>query len=143
MTSNKITHDCKTELRDADLKVTRVRLAVLKLFESADKPVDVAEVINYLRQNKIKADPATAFRIIKNFTDRGLTRQISFHEGKFRYELADQTEHHHFVCENCGAIEDISDCKIETLEKNIFKKKGLIIKRHSLEFFGICKNCQL
>lgn len=135
-------HDCREELREMNLKATPARLAVLKLFEKTEMPVDVGTVIDYLKQNKIKADPVTAFRIINLFTEKGLTRQISFNEGKFRYELADSTDHHHFICEKCGSIEDISDCNIELLEKNIAKKKGLLIKHHSLEFFGVCKNCQ-
>jgi Fur family transcriptional regulator, ferric uptake regulator len=135
-------HDCKDELRNASLKATPARLAVLKLFEITDKPIDVGEIIDYLKQNNIKADPVTAFRIINLFTQKGLTRQISLNEGKFRYELAGNAEHHHFICESCGAIEDISDCNIDTVEKEIEQKKGLLVKRHSLEFFGLCKNCQ-
>jgi Fur family transcriptional regulator, ferric uptake regulator len=135
-------HDCKDELRNASLKATPARLAVLKLFENTDKPIDVGEIIDYLKQNNIKADPVTAFRIINLFTQKGLTRQISLNEGKFRYELAGNAEHHHFICESCGAIEDISDCNIDTVEKEIEQKKGLLVKRHSLEFFGLCKNCQ-
>jgi Fur family transcriptional regulator, ferric uptake regulator len=135
-------HDCKDELRNASLKATPARLAVLKLFENTDKPIDVGEIIDHLKQNNIKADPVTAFRIINLFTQKGLTRQISLNEGKFRYELAGNAEHHHFICESCGAIEDISDCNIDTVEKEIEQKKGLLVKRHSLEFFGLCKNCQ-
>jgi Fur family transcriptional regulator, ferric uptake regulator len=142
MVNTDIRHDCKKELREADLKATPARLAVLRLFENTDKPVDVSTIIDYLKQNKIKADPVTAFRIINLFTEKGLTRQISFNEGKFRYELTSEDEHHHFICENCGIVDDISDCNIESLEKNIAKKKGLLIKSHSLEFFGLCKSCQ-
>lgn len=135
-------HDCQQELRKADLKVTPARLGVLAALERTKTPLDVSEVIDYLKHHSIQADKVTVFRIINSLTEKGLVVPIQLNENKFRYEHAAKADHHHFVCEQCGAIEDISDCKINALEKDIQHKKGLVIKRHSLEFFGICKNCQ-
>lgn len=138
----RIKHDCKDELREAELKATPTRLAVLKLLEQTERPIDVASIIEYLKAHDIDADQATVFRIINTFTEKGLTRQLQFHEGKFRYELTSKGEHHHLICVHCGSIEDISDCNIGALEKEIEKKKGFKVASHSLEFFGICKQCQ-
>lgn len=135
-------HDCKEELRDVNLKATPVRLEILKLLEVSDKPVDVASIIYYLSNKNIDADPATVFRIINLFTSRGITRQIQLHEGRFRYELASKADHHHLICQKCGNIEDISDCNIDILEKEIDRKKGFRVSYHSLEFFGVCTRCQ-
>ncbi len=137
-----ISHDCKEELRSASLKATPARLGVLELLEASEKPLDVATMIAYLEEKNISADHATVFRIINLFTEKGLTKQIQFNEGKFRYELNNKTDHHHLVCEKCGDIEDISDCNINALEKEIEKKKHFKVNSHSLEFYGICKNCQ-
>lgn len=142
MVRTQLKHNCKTELNDADLRATPARVAVMKLLETTDAPVDVATIIDYLTQQDIKTDPATAFRIINMFTEKGLVKQISFHEGKLRYELSNKADHHHLICEQCGKIEEISDCAIPGLEKDIQKKKGFIVKRHALEFFGICAHCQ-
>lgn len=133
-------HDCKTELRDVQLRATPARIALMKLLETTKFPLDVQSMIDYLQQNHIKTDPATVFRIMHMFTQKGITRQIDFHEGKFRYELAGE-EHHHLMCTVCGAIEDISDCNIEELQNEIELKKHFTVNSHSLEFFGICKKC--
>lgn len=136
-------HDCSEELRNADLKITPKRLAVLKFLERTDKPIDIATIINYLEENNTKADPATVFRIINSFTDKGITKQIQLNEGKARYEHASKKDHHHLICEKCGSLEDVSDNFITGIEKEIQRKKKFLIKRHTLEFFGICKQCQL
>lgn len=136
-------HSYSKELNKLNLKATPARIAVLSLLESTDKPLDISSIIDYLESRKIEADPATIFRIINAFTDKGLTKRIEFGEGKFRYELSTKEDHHHLVCNKCGGIEDISDCNILNLEKDIEKKKGFTVISHSLEFFGICKNCQL
>lgn len=138
-----LNHDCKDELNNLKLRATPARIALMKLLESATEPVDVQTMIEYLSKSNIKTDPATVFRIINMFTEKNLTKQIQLNEGKFRYELSSKTDHHHFICEKCGEIEDISDCNIEMIENEIRKKKGLLIKNHSLEFFGLCKSCQL
>lgn len=135
-------HDCKTELKNAHLKVTPARLGVLEVLEKATKPLDIASVSQYLDKQHIKADQATIFRIINIFADKGLVVPVQFNEGKFRYEYGPKADHHHFICEHCGVIEDISDCHIDDLEREIRSKKKLLIKRHSLEFFGLCQDCQ-
>lgn len=142
MTKKLDVHSHKDELKEKDLRVTSARVAVMDLLESTDKPVDVANIKEYLIVKKIYADDTTLFRIINMFTQRGITKQVSFNEGKFRYELANQKDHHHLICENCGSIEDVSDCAIPELENDIWKKRQFLVKSHSLEFFGLCKNCQ-
>lgn len=137
------THDCKDELREVDLRATPARLAVMTFLEKAKSPVDVTSVIDYLSINSIKTDPATVFRIMNLLTQKGITTPIQFQEGKTRYELSSKEDHHHLICENCGKIEDVSDTIIPTLEKEIHKKSGFLVKRHSLEFFGLCALCQL
>lgn len=135
-------HDCKTELNEANLRATPARLALMELLETTDKPLDVQTMIAFLEHRSIKADPATVFRIVNMFTEKGIVKPIQLHEGKFRYELSNKADHHHLVCEKCGEIEDISDCNIDALEKEIERKKHFKVTSHSLEFFGICQSCQ-
>lgn len=133
-------HSCKLELQQANLQVTPARVAAMQLFESHDKPLDSQHVVDHL-QKDLGIDRVTVFRILNAFLEKGLIRKLEFGEGKARYEL-NTSEHHHLVCQNCGTIEDISDCNIAQLEKDIKKKKGFLVKTHSLEFFGLCKDCQ-
>ena len=135
-------HNCKEELNDAELRATPARMAVMKLLEETKAPVDIQTVKEYLDRENITTDPATVFRIMNMFTEKGITKQISFNEGKFRYELASKPDHHHLVCSNCGGVESFSDCNIPALEKDILEKKGFAVKTHSLEFYGLCSKCQ-
>lgn len=135
-------HDCQQELREVDLKVTPARLGILGALEHTNTPLDVQELISYLEEKDIKADKVTVFRIINSFTEKGIAVPIQFNEGKLRYEHVSRATHHHFICEMCGRVEDISDCNIDTLQSEIQRKKKLLVKRHSLEFFGLCTDCQ-
>jgi Fur family transcriptional regulator, ferric uptake regulator len=135
-------HDCKNELREVNLRATPARIAVMKLLENAKQPIDVATVIDSVNGEGIKTDPATVFRIMNALTEKGIVVQIQFHEDKLRYELAGKIHHHHLVCETCGKIEDVSSQVIPALENEIQSKHKFLVKRHSLEFFGLCEDCQ-
>lgn len=135
-------HDCKEELREFDLRATPARVAVMNFLEQTEEPVDVNSVIDYLKVKDIKTDPATVFRMVNTLTQKGITTQIQFQEGKTRYELSNKEDHHHLICESCGKIEDISDTVIPAVEKKINNKYGFLVKRHTLEFFGLCTTCQ-
>lgn len=134
-------HDCSQELANAGLKSTTARLGVLEILESRRNPLDVRSIADYLKKKKIKADKGTIFRIMHAFVKKGLVSQIQLHEGKFRYEHTGFGDHHHFICEKCDTIYDIENCSISKTSQYISKKMGHLIKRHSLEFFGLCYSC--
>jgi Fur family ferric uptake transcriptional regulator len=135
-------HNCKEELQKVSLKATPARIAVMKFFELTDRPVDVNAILAYLKQKNIDADPATIFRMMNDFLQKGITKEVQFEKGKSRYELSSKGDHHHLICERCGKIEPVEDNFVPQIEKEIQKKHQFLIKRHSLEFFGLCANCQ-
>lgn len=136
-------HDCKDELREVDLRATPARIAIMKFLEKTSQPVDVNSVIQYLNDEGIKADPATVFRIMNMLTQKGMTTPIQLQEGKTRYELSSKEDHHHLICRNCMKIEDVEDRFMNDWENDIKKEKGFLVSNHSLEFFGLCNQCQL
>lgn len=133
----------KDKLKHANLKVTTARVAILRLLTRINKPVDITSVIEHLQMQHVQTDPATVFRVMNVFTEKGITRQVQLNEGKFRYELSNQPDHHHIVCVRCKKIMDVSSCGVSSLEKEIKSKTGYIIKSHTLEFFGVCPPCSL
>jgi Fur family ferric uptake transcriptional regulator len=135
-------HDCKDELQEASLKATPARIAVLNFLESIEHPVDVNAILVYLKQKNIDADPATIFRMMHDFLQKGITRQIQFQEGKARYELSNKRHHHHLICSNCGKVEEVEGDFLKAMEEKIYKDKKFRVKDHSLEFFGLCEDCQ-
>lgn len=122
----------------AGLKNTPSRLAVLKILKEKNSPLDVLQIFEL---TKNKTDLATVYRTLEVFYNNGLIEKFEFGEGKYRYEIKGK-HHHHLVCDVCGKIEDVSAQAIPALEKEIQSKHKFLIKRHSLEFFGLCKNCQ-
>jgi Fur family transcriptional regulator, ferric uptake regulator len=130
----------KKVLHDAQLKITHSRQIVLDFFLSHKLPRPAEDVFSFLEEKKCDTDRATVYRILDTFVEKGILNRVEFQEGKFRYEIAG-SDHHHLICESCGSIEDISDCGIDAWKGEILSKKGFSVKRHSLEFYGICQQC--
>jgi Fur family ferric uptake transcriptional regulator len=135
-------HDHRNELKEVSLKATPARMAILDFLEKEHRPIDVSELLAYLSVNNISMDQVTVYRILDKFYKSNIVKRLEFGEGKFRYEITHVDDHHHLICESCGKIEDISDCGVSVLEKEIAQKKKFLVKRHSLEFFGLCSDCQ-
>lgn len=123
------------------MRTTKARSAILSFLDREHTPVDVPQILSHLRTKQLQTNLVTIYRVLDAFQKEGLVKRIEFGEGKFRYEVYTE-DHHHLVCQECGSVEDISDCDIPKLEEEIKKKKGFLVKRHALEFFGLCMNCQ-
>jgi Fur family ferric uptake transcriptional regulator len=120
------------------LKNTPSRLAILSVLKEKNRPLDVLEIFEL---TKDKADLATVYRTLEAFCANGLANKVEFREGKYRYELRG-TDHHHLICLSCNKIEDIEDRFMDDWEKEIKDRRGFLVRNHSLEFFGLCANCQ-
>lgn len=125
-------------LQEKGLKTTSARLAILNYLEKQNNPIDVFTIVGQLNKD---ADQATVYRILEILTQKGIISRLEFGEGKYRYELQ-KDHHHHLICTNCGQIDDIPGEFLESFDEDVKEKKGFLVKRHTLEFFGLCPACQ-
>jgi hypothetical protein len=63
--------------------------------------------------------------------------------GLKRYELLQEGHHHHVICSKCRKVQDVVlKVDLDAEEHKIQKDTGFKIQSHSLEFFGLCTDCQ-
>lgn len=129
-------------LQKNGLKATNARIEILEYLQKKTKPVDVADIVDFLKTKKIAADQATIYRVLNKFVENKILHRVEFHEGKYRYEMASLPHHHHAICVKCGVVSDIADCDTTGIEKLLKKKLSFEVQSHNLEFFGLCSQCQ-
>lgn len=133
----------KDRLRQAGFRATPSRLAVAELLEQAHQPVGTPTLAETLVPHEL--DLATLYRTLHSFEEKGLIKHVAINQRFASYEWVhdEQHHHHHVVCKQCGLIEEIPDCELEALEKQVLRQTSHFIKiaSHSLEFFGTCKKC--
>ncbi len=131
-------------LKEKGFKITPARLSILEVFTKNNRPLDAETVYQKLLNTKkeTSVDPATIYRTLISFTESGILKRIDLRKESIAFELAN-THHHHIICTKCEIIEDFENKEVEEALEKIIKKslKFKKIKEHSLELFGLCKEC--
>ena len=83
----------------------------------------------------------TVYRNLNILVEQDLVRRIDNGSSFDRYD-ARRDPHYHFVCEQCGKIIDLGIPVDTALEERVSGETGLVIKRHKIDFFGLCQDCQ-
>lgn len=141
-----ISKNIYNKLKSNGFKLTRGRKSIINIFIDRNQPVSAVEITNSLHQKKINLHKTTIYRELEFLLDRNIIRQLQFTDRKKMYEILTDDHHHHLVCKNCQKIEKVASAALETeiqfLENEILTDSSFKNIRHSLEFFGLCRQCQ-
>jgi len=125
-------------LRNKGHRITNQREVILQNLKHTPQTVETIH-----KSLKEKVDLASVYRTLDLFVKNNMVREIDFGDGKKRFELISQEKHHHHaVCNNCGIVEDITISNEEKILQLVDQQSNFQIQNHSLEFFGLCTNCQ-
>lgn len=108
--------EVRNRIRNAGLRSTSARIAVLQRLEGATTPLTHADIAHDLVPQGF--DKATVYRNLMDLTDAGLVSRSEHGDHVWRFELKRSGEHHdpdhpHFLCLDCGAITCLSDVNVE------------------------------
>jgi Fur family ferric uptake transcriptional regulator len=134
------TSDFERMLREAALRVTRPRVAVLSAVH--DHPhVDTDSVIGVVRENLGEVSHQAVYDVLRALTAAGLVRRIQPPGSVSRYEARVGDNHHHVVCRLCGAIADV-DCAVgPTPCLTASDDHGFAIDEAEVTYWGLCPSC--
>jgi Fur family ferric uptake transcriptional regulator len=133
-------HDDEQLLRDVGLRVTGVRLAVLRTLDRLQHaPAD--DVVQAVRTDLGSASVQAVYDTLHTLTGAGLLRRMEPAGHPARYERRVGDNHHHVVCRSCGAVADV-DCAVgqaPCLTPN--QTHGFTIDLAEVTFWGLCPDC--
>lgn len=131
------TQEIKSRLKDFKLKETPVRINILSFLSKHSEPQTVSDILTIISANK-----TTIYREIDKLLTCKLISEIVLEDGMKRYEISTNQHHHFLVCSKCKKIIPIDmHHDFSKTEKQISQKKHFIVKRHNLEFIGLCQKC--
>ena len=123
-------------------KRTKIRSLILDFINTRTTPFDARELLAALRNRVVTVHKTTVYRELAFLYTHRIVREIDFGDGKKRYEGSHLPHHHHLICTNCATVEDIIlGNELAHIERSIEKIKKFEIKKHALEFFGLCAQC--
>ena len=126
-----------------NLKITKQRRTVLKIFLESKDHVSVEELYNEVLKTEPKIGLATVYRTLALLTKSGLALEMDFGDGQKRYESSYKSVHHdHMVCTECGKILEFNHPLIEKYQEEVAMQKNFKITSHKLDLFGLCQDCK-
>ncbi|MFC9970035.1 Fur family transcriptional regulator [Spirillospora sp. NPDC127200] len=127
-------------LRDASLRVTRPRVAVLSAVR-AHPHADTDTILRAVRGELPKVSHQAVYDSLHVLTAAGLVRRIQPSGFVARYESRVGDNHHHIVCRSCGAIADV-DCAVgEAPCLTASDDRGFSIDEAEVVYWGLCPDC--
>jgi Fur family transcriptional regulator, stress-responsive regulator len=126
-------------LREASLRVTRPRVAVLTAVH--EHPHADTDSITTLVRTDLTVSHQAVYDVLHALTAAGLVRKIQPAGSVARYEARIGDNHHHVVCRSCGVIADV-DCAVgETPCLTAADDNGFAIDEAEVVYWGLCPAC--
>ena len=127
-------------LRSHDLRVTRPRIAVLKVVHSHPH-ADTNTIIEHVREQVPEVSHQAVYDVLAALTGAGLLRRIQPRGSVARYEARVGDNHHHVVCRACGAVADV-DCAVDASPcLTASESHGYAIEEAEVIYWGLCPEC--
>ena len=120
---------------------TRSQTQLLDVLKTLEDPISAQNLYIKLREYDIRMGLATVYRALDALKLDGTVQVRTLPSGESLYSLAHE-DRHHLTCLNCGSTIAIDECPVHALETQLNTAHRFRIFYHTLEFFGLCANCQ-
>lgn len=120
---------------------TRSQDRILKLLQTLNRPISAQDIYLELRKRNQDTGLATVYRSLEALKLEGVVQGRTLPSGESLYSSVHQDQHH-LTCLNCGMSVAIDECPVHALEKQLQQSNSFKVYYHTLEFFGLCDNCQ-
>ena len=126
----------EARLREAGVRMTRPRKAILKILsETTDHP-DAMEIYQRAVALDASISLSTVYRTMKLLEDKGEIQRHAFAGGPTRFEQAAGSHHDHLIDIETGDVIEFHSDRIEELQEEIARALGYDIVHHRMELYG-------
>lgn len=121
---------------------TRSQERIFDLLKSLNRAISAQDIYVELRNRNQNVGLATVYRALEALKLEGVVQVRTLASGESLYSSVQQDKHH-LTCLQCGKSIPIHQCPVHELETQLHQSHKFKIFYHTLEFFGLCKQCQL
>ncbi|GIW48204.1 MAG: transcriptional repressor [Deltaproteobacteria bacterium] len=127
--------------RKKGLKLTPQRMAIFRIISESDKHLSADEIYQKAKKDYPMLSAATVYRNLEQLVSAGLLSHLSLGGTAMKYD-SNMEEHHHFICNRCGKVQDIYLKKV-TYELDTEKTylDEFEVFGPELYLHGVCKDC--
>ena len=120
---------------------TRNQERILTLLQTLNRAISAQDIYVQLRNGSQSIGLATVYRALEALKLEGVVQVRTLASGESLYSSVQQDKHH-LTCLQCGKSIPINECPVHELEIQLHQFHKFKIFYHTLEFFGLCNQCQ-
>ena len=133
----------RRSLEGSGLRCTPQRYAVMAFLMQHNRHPTAAEIFAAVNRVDPRSSRATTYNNLRDLVRAGLVREVAVEGRAARFD-AKGMQHHHFICDRCGNVEDIdlgevAWCDVPKPASGSLGKR--IVRECELIFRGLCTKC--
>ena len=128
----------KRSLESSGLRCTAQRYAVMAFLKDHNGHPTAAEIFEAVNRVDPRSSRATTYNNLRDLVKAGLVREVAVEGRAGRFD-AKATRHHHFICDRCGAVEDMEWYDVPRPASRSLGKR--VVRECQLIFRGLCTSC--
>ncbi len=121
-------------------KRSRQRERILNLLRNTDTHPTASWIYDEIKKDFTNLSMGTVYRNINILLDQNLIQKIEAGSSFDRFD-ANVSTHYHFICRECGNIDDLQMDVLEDLNTELNGLTNYQAERHRLDFYGLCPSC--
>jgi Fur family peroxide stress response transcriptional regulator len=122
----------------AGLRCTPQRYAVMAFLMESNQHPTAAEIFEAVNRVDPRSSRATTYNNLRDLVRAGLVREVAVEGRAARFD-AKGIEHHHFICDRCGNVEDVEWYDVPRPASESLGKR--IVRECEVIFRGLCTKC--
>jgi Fur family ferric uptake transcriptional regulator len=132
----------RQRLRDAQMRVTAPRLAVLEVLAQVAPHQNAEAIAAAVRARLGTLSTQAVYDNLHALVEAGIARRIEPAGSAALYELRVGDNHHHLICRLCGQVQDV-DCVVgEAPCLHAGSTPGFKVDEAEVTFWGTCSRCR-
>lgn len=109
------------------------------LLEHSGHPT-AAEIFEAVNRDDPRSSRATTYNNLRDLVEAGLVREVAVEGRGARFDATGML-HHHFICDQCGAVEDIEWYEVPKPAAQSLGNR--VVRKCELNLRGLCAKCAL
>lgn len=121
-------------------RMTKQRKIILEELKKVTSHPTADELHQMVRKRLPRINIATVYRNLEILTNQGEAMKLDVGGTQRRFD-GNPENHYHIRCTRCGRVDDVHIEIMASVEKSAAASCGYRVESHSVEFLGICPEC--
>jgi Fur family peroxide stress response transcriptional regulator len=128
----------KRSFEGSGLRCTPQRYAVMAFLMEHNRHPTAADIVEAVNRVDPRSSRATTYNNLRDLVKAGLVREVAVEGRSARFD-AKGLQHHHFICDRCGNVEDLAWYDVPRPESSSLGKR--VLRECEVILRGLCTKC--